>query len=79
MVGFAAETNNVAEYARRKLEAKRLDMIVANRVGIADGGFESDQNAMTAYWKDGERSFASAPKTRLADDLMDLIVERLNA
>ncbi len=79
VVGFAAETNNVAEYARRKLEAKRLDMIVANRVGIADGGFESDQNAMTAYWKDGERSFASAPKTRLADDLMDLIVERLDA
>nr|WP_277399738.1 bifunctional phosphopantothenoylcysteine decarboxylase/phosphopantothenate--cysteine ligase CoaBC [Pseudoxanthomonas sp. LH2527] len=79
VVGFAAETNNVAEYARKKLDAKRLDMIVANRVGIADGGFESDQNAMTAYWKDGERSFASAAKTRLADDLMDLIVERLNA
>nr|WP_225583951.1 bifunctional phosphopantothenoylcysteine decarboxylase/phosphopantothenate--cysteine ligase CoaBC [Pseudoxanthomonas sp. PXM02] len=79
VVGFAAETNNVAEYARKKLEAKRLDMIVANRVGIADGGFESDQNAMTAYWKDGERSFASAPKTRLADELIDLIVERLNA
>nr|WP_298131835.1 bifunctional phosphopantothenoylcysteine decarboxylase/phosphopantothenate--cysteine ligase CoaBC [uncultured Pseudoxanthomonas sp.] len=79
VVGFAAETNNVAEYARKKLDAKRLDMIVANRVGIADGGFESDQNAMTAHWKDGERSFASAAKTRLADDLMDLIVERLNA
>nr|WP_298127446.1 bifunctional phosphopantothenoylcysteine decarboxylase/phosphopantothenate--cysteine ligase CoaBC [uncultured Pseudoxanthomonas sp.] len=79
VVGFAAETNNVAEYARRKLEAKRLDMIVANRVGIADGGFESDQNAMTAYWKDGERGFASAPKTQLADELIDLIVERLNA
>ena len=79
VVGFAAETNNVAEYARRKLEAKRLDLIVANRVGIADGGFESDQNAMTAYWKDGERSFATAPKTRLADELIDLIVERLNA
>nr|WP_225589693.1 bifunctional phosphopantothenoylcysteine decarboxylase/phosphopantothenate--cysteine ligase CoaBC [Pseudoxanthomonas sp. PXM01] len=79
VVGFAAETNNVAEYARKKLDAKRLDMIVANRVGIADGGFESDQNAMTAYWKDGERSFASAPKTQLADELIDLIVERLDA
>ena len=79
VVGFAAETNNVAEYARKKLEAKRLDMIVANRVGIADGGFESDRNAMTAYWKEGERSFASAPKTQLADELIDLIVERLNA
>ena len=54
VVGFAAETNNVAEYARKKLEAKRLDMIVANRVGIADGGFESDRNAMTAYWKEGD-------------------------
>ena len=79
VVGFAAETNNVAEYARGKLVAKRLDMIVANRVGIADGGFESDQNAMTAYWKDGERTFASAPKTQLADELIDLIVERLDA
>ena len=54
-------------------------MIVAYRVGIADGGFESDRNAMTAYWKEGERSFASAPKTQLADELIDLIVERLNA
>ena len=78
-VGFAAETENVEHYARGKLQAKRLDMIIANRVGIAEGGFESDQNALTAYWKDGEREFASAPKTRLADALMDLIVERLNA
>ncbi len=79
VVGFAAETENVEHYARGKLKAKRLDMIIANRVGIAEGGFESDQNALTAYWKDGEREFASAPKTRLADALMDLIVERLNA
>ena len=69
----------MAHYARGKLQAKRLDMIIANRVGIAEGGFESDQNALTAYWKDGQREFASAPKTRLADALMDLIVERLNA
>ena len=79
VVGFAAETENVEHYARGKLQAKRLDMIIANRVGIAEGGFESDQNALTAYWKDGQREFASAPKTRLADALMDLIVERLNA
>jgi phosphopantothenoylcysteine decarboxylase/phosphopantothenate--cysteine ligase len=79
VVGFAAETEKVAEYARGKLLAKRLDMVVANRVGIPDGGFESDRNAMTAYWKDGERDFSSAPKTELADQLVDLIVERLNA
>ncbi|WP_454828360.1 bifunctional phosphopantothenoylcysteine decarboxylase/phosphopantothenate--cysteine ligase CoaBC [Pseudoxanthomonas wuyuanensis] len=79
VIGFAAETERVAEYARGKLVAKRLDMIIANRVGIADGGFESDSNAMTAFWKDGERAFASAPKTQLADELVDLIVERLHA
>ena len=79
VVGFAAETENVADYARGKLVAKHLDLIVANRVGVADGGFESDQNAMTAFWADGERVFASGAKTRLADELIDLIVERLNA
>ncbi|KAF1718829.1 bifunctional phosphopantothenoylcysteine decarboxylase/phosphopantothenate--cysteine ligase CoaBC [Pseudoxanthomonas wuyuanensis] len=79
VIGFAAETERVAEYARGKLVAKRLDMIIANRVGVADGGFESDSNAMTAFWKDGERAFASAPKTQLADELVDLIVERLHA
>jgi phosphopantothenoylcysteine decarboxylase/phosphopantothenate--cysteine ligase len=79
VVGFAAETEQLAEYARGKLVAKRLDMIVANRVGVPDGGFESDHNAMTAFWHDGERVFAPAPKTRLADDLIDLIVERLHA
>ena len=79
VVGFAAETENVAGYARGKLVAKHLDLIVANRVGVADGGFESDQNAMTAYWPDGERVFTPGAKTRLADELIDLIVERLNA
>jgi len=79
VVGFAAETENVAEYARRKLVAKHLDLIVANRVGAADCGFESDRNAMTAFWRDGEREFANGPKTRLADELMDLIAERLQA
>ena len=79
VVGFAAETEHVAEYARNKLLAKRLDLIVANRVGAADSGFESDRNAMTAFWQDGEREFPDGPKTRLADELMDLVVERLQA
>ena len=79
VVGFAAETENLVEYARGKLVAKRLDLIVANRVGVADGGFESDRNAMTALWRGGQREFADGPKTRLADELIDLIVERLQA
>ncbi len=79
VVGFAAETENVAEYAQRKLAAKRLDLIVANRVGVAGSGFESDDNAMTAYWNGGEHEFAPAAKTMLADQLLDLLIERLQA
>ena len=79
VVGFAAETDNVAEYARQKLVAKRLDLIVANRVGVAGSGFESDDNAMTAYWPGGERDFPPAPKVRLAEGLVELIAQRLQA
>ncbi|MFO7339016.1 MAG: bifunctional phosphopantothenoylcysteine decarboxylase/phosphopantothenate--cysteine ligase CoaBC [Lysobacteraceae bacterium] len=79
VVGFAAETDDVAGYARQKLAAKRLDLIVANRVGVPGSGFESDDNAMTAYWNGGEREFPPGPKVRLADDLVALIAERMRA
>ena len=79
VVGFAAETHDVEKYARGKLASKRLDLVIANQVGIAGGGFESDTNAATAYWEDGEQAFPAAAKTQLADDLIDLIAQRLNA
>ena len=79
VVGFAAETDNVAEYCRQKLVAKRLDLIVANRVGVAGSGFESDDNAMTAYWPGGERDFPPAPKLALAEGLVELVAQRLKA
>ncbi|WP_447729405.1 bifunctional phosphopantothenoylcysteine decarboxylase/phosphopantothenate--cysteine ligase CoaBC [Pseudoxanthomonas suwonensis] len=79
VVGFAAETDNVADYARQKLTSKRLDLIIANRVGVPGAGFESDTNAMTAFWPGGERDFASAPKVQLADALVALVAERLQA
>ena len=79
VVGFAAETDNVAEYARQKLVAKRLDLIGANRVGGAGSGFESDDNAMTAYWPGGERDFPPAPKLALAEGLVELVAQRLKA
>lgn len=78
VVGFAAETHDVATYARGKLVNKRLDLIIANRVGVAGGGFESDDNAATAYWADGEREFASMSKAQLAGQLLDLISQRLD-
>ncbi|MCC8626130.1 bifunctional phosphopantothenoylcysteine decarboxylase/phosphopantothenate--cysteine ligase CoaBC [Xanthomonas vesicatoria] len=79
VVGFAAETHDVEHYARGKLTAKRLDLIIANQVGIEGGGFESDNNAATAYWQGGERVFPSSSKTQLADQLLALIAERLQA
>lgn len=75
-VGFAAETENLENYARSKLESKRLDMIVANQVGGREGGFESDHNAVTVFWKDGQRRWGLTPKKRLARELVELIAER---
>lgn len=52
-VGFAAETENIEDYAKKKLVAKHLDMIVANDVSQTDRGFDSHQNAGVIYRKDG--------------------------
>ncbi|WP_279361802.1 bifunctional phosphopantothenoylcysteine decarboxylase/phosphopantothenate--cysteine ligase CoaBC [Xanthomonas sacchari] len=79
VVGFAAETHDIERYARGKLADKHLDLIVANRVGVVGNGFESDQNAATAYWQDGERDFPAVSKTQLAEQLLDLIAQRLHA
>ena len=78
VVGFAAETDHVEQDARGKLEKKRLDLIAANRVGLAGSGFESDDNALVVYGRDGfERALGPAPKTQLADNLLELISARL--
>jgi phosphopantothenoylcysteine decarboxylase/phosphopantothenate--cysteine ligase len=78
VVGFAAETEDVERYARAKLEHKKLDLIAANRVGVAGSGFEADDNALVVYASDGdERALGPAPKTELAQALIELIDERL--
>ena len=78
VVGFAAETNDVAAYARGKLERKKLDLICANRVGPGATGFESDDNALLVLGHGGfERALGPASKTELAEQLLDLIAERL--
>ena len=77
VVGFAAETEDLARNARAKLAAKGVDLVAANRVGVAGSGFEADDNALTVYGADFERTLGPASKTRLAEDLLDLIAERL--
>jgi phosphopantothenoylcysteine decarboxylase/phosphopantothenate--cysteine ligase len=78
VVGFAAETENVADYAKSKMHAKQLDMVAANRVGKGLG-FGSDTNALAVFWPQGEKVFAVALKSHLARDLMTLIIERYDA
>lgn len=54
LVGFAAETDNVEEYAQKKLMAKNADMIVANNVKAAGAGFGTDTNIVTLFKRNGE-------------------------
>ncbi|MGV3487803.1 MAG: bifunctional phosphopantothenoylcysteine decarboxylase/phosphopantothenate--cysteine ligase CoaBC [Tuberibacillus sp.] len=53
LIGFAAETNDIDLYAKRKLEKKNLDMVVANDVSKSDIGFRSDNNQVSLYFRDG--------------------------
>jgi len=78
LVGFAAETHDVARYAQDKLQRKGLDMVAANRVG--EGlGFEADDNALTLYWADGMIELPRAAKSELARQLVAQIGERYRA
>ncbi|MEL7298445.1 MAG: bifunctional phosphopantothenoylcysteine decarboxylase/phosphopantothenate--cysteine ligase CoaBC [Pseudomonadota bacterium] len=74
-VGFAAETNDVREHALGKMRDKKLDMIVANRVG-ENLAFDQDDNAVTVYWPDGEQSFPREAKTTLAVGIIDCVAQR---
>ena len=72
LIGFAAETQNLQAEARRKLESKGCDMIVANLVGGANSPFESDHNEVTLVTATGENiALPSAPKRDIADRIFD--------
>ena len=77
VIGFAAETHDIERYARGKLDAKRVDMICANRVGVAGSGFEAEDNALQMFWAGGEAMLGPAPKTAIAGMLLDLIDKEL--
>jgi phosphopantothenoylcysteine decarboxylase/phosphopantothenate--cysteine ligase len=78
-VGFAAETHNLEVYAKDKLARKNIDMIAANWVGQEQGGFDSEQNALHVFWESGDKNFEMTTKSQLAEQLLNLIAERLNA
>lgn len=72
LVGFAAETEKLAEHARGKLERKGLDLIAANWVGEGKA-FDTEDNALSLFWPGGEAEIASAPKAEVARQLVDHI------
>ncbi|ACS83975.1 bifunctional phosphopantothenoylcysteine decarboxylase/phosphopantothenate--cysteine ligase CoaBC [Musicola paradisiaca] len=76
VVGFAAETTNVEEYARQKMARKKLDMICANDVSLTDSGFNSDNNALHLFWPEGDKRLPQGSKRQLGQQLIDEIVSR---
>src|SRR5712675_289898 len=76
VVGFAAETDHVAEHARAKLESKQADVIVANDVTAEGAGFDHETNIITLYSRDGsEKAFPRMPKIDAAHRILDRILE----
>jgi len=76
LVGFAAETENLIEEARRKLESKNCDMVVANLVSEQGVGFESDENEVTLVLRTGEAiPVPRAPKAAIANRIFDEIIK----
>lgn len=77
-VGFAAETRDVEHYALDKLTRKKLNMIVANDVSAPGLGFNSDSNAVIAFWPQGREVIGPDTKAAVAQRLIALIGEHLN-
>jgi len=78
-VGFAAETENLENYAKRKLLEKNLAMIVANNVANSQIGFNSDANATTIFWAGGGINIPMMSKRALSERLISIIADRIEA
>ncbi len=80
LVGFAAETSDVARNARKKLEQKRCDVICANDVSAPGLGFDSEDNHLVLHFKEGEpKDLGRGSKLTLADGVLDAVRDLLRA
>jgi len=77
-VGFAAETENLIEYARAKLRSKKLDMIIANDVSDTSIGFNSDNNRTTVLWSSHEQDLPVMSKANVSTRIIELIAAELS-
>ncbi len=78
-VGFAAETENLEDYARKKLAQKNLDMIIGNDVSDQSVGFNSDQNRTTVIWEDRTLELPVMSKSAVSGKIIALIAESIDA
>ncbi|NGT94337.1 bifunctional phosphopantothenoylcysteine decarboxylase/phosphopantothenate--cysteine ligase CoaBC [Clostridium perfringens] len=77
LVGFAAESSNLKENAKGKLDRKNLDYIVANDISKSETGFASDENKVTIISKSGEEvSLEKMSKREVAKNIFDIIKGR---
>jgi phosphopantothenoylcysteine decarboxylase/phosphopantothenate--cysteine ligase len=80
VVGFAAETDHVAENARKKLAVKNADLIVANDVGAEGAGFDVDTNVVTLFARDGrDLPLPKMPKREVAERILDEVLRLRSA
>jgi phosphopantothenoylcysteine decarboxylase/phosphopantothenate--cysteine ligase len=76
LVGFAAETNDIAENARAKLARKNVDMIVANDITQEGAGFDTDTNIVTLFFRDGrEVPLPKMTKFEVANRILDHVLQ----
>lgn len=79
IVGFAAETNNILQYAKKKLQSKNFDFIVANDVSKQGAGFKTDTNIVTIIERDGSSTqYPKMDKSKVAEIILDKIASLLN-
>ncbi|TMO61778.1 bifunctional phosphopantothenoylcysteine decarboxylase/phosphopantothenate--cysteine ligase CoaBC [Pseudoalteromonas aurantia] len=77
-VGFAAETQDIQQYAKAKLKNKNLDMICANDVSVKGLGFNANDNALSLFWSDDCLNLPTTSKQQLAMQVMHALSKRLN-
>ena len=78
-IGFAAETNNISINAKKKLNEKNCDWVIANDVSDRTIGFESDFNKISIFYKDKpEENFEKMSKSLVAEEIVKRIIQQIN-
>ena len=81
VIGFAAETNDMEENAKKKLEEKNCDWIIANDVSNKTIGFDSSFNEVSIYYKDksmNDETLKIKSKSEISDEIVDRVIKKLN-